>query len=79
MSPDLIETLPIHDGEVACDGLVKIRLVHARGFSLIGARCIGTRKSKMVSRRSFFLQLCSTSSMKLAMLSSAMSQAKHCG
>lgn len=32
---DLMRTMPIGNGEVACEGFVKVRLVHARGFSLL--------------------------------------------
>ncbi|MGL4295267.1 MAG: hypothetical protein ACRCTG_06085 [Aestuariivirga sp.] len=32
---DLMQTMSVGDGEVACEGFVKIRLVHAQGFSLL--------------------------------------------
>jgi hypothetical protein len=33
--PDLMRTLPVRAGEVGQDGFVKVRLVHARGFSVL--------------------------------------------
>lgn len=39
---DLMQTMSVGDGEVACEGFVKIRLVHAQGFSLLVPDVLGT-------------------------------------
>lgn len=50
---DLMQTMPIGDGEVAREGFVKVRLVHAHGFSLLAPDVLVLGQSRWFAAQYF--------------------------